>query len=165
MKASFQVLSTETRSDNPALHGYKVRFNSTSYIIYYNETVLKEVYFVGRFKNYLFSCRPDFKTISHYYYKTPDETNNKPYIKRYENGICNRIYTIETPQITTCTVDDALVTYITTPKLSNKDLERLDQEKIREDLVAFLDQFIELKLYKLFNPVEPVNSNLELNSL
>lgn len=146
----------ETRSDNPDLHGYKVHLDGQQYILYYNKDQLREVYFLGRFKNYFMSCRTDFKTISHYYIeniKKPGHTTDGTtgYIRRYEQGTHDRTYVIKGSAVTMCTINNTLRVYTAT-----NNVPKVDRNKVYTDLLAFLAKFYALGLDKLFAPQEPI---------
>lgn len=93
------------------------------------------------------SCRTDFKTISHYY-------TSKPYIKRYEQGICNRIYTFKSSRVIICEVDGKERMYIT---FVGKPVSSSLFEKFYTDLTDFLGEFNRRGLDKAFSPQEPAN--------
>lgn len=138
----------ELRSDNPNFCGYRVSLDTKIYILYYDKDQLREVYFIDWFKNYFMSCRTDFKTISHYYieYFEP-HCKALGCIKRYEQGVHNQIYLMESCSVTSCTVNGIPRVYTVineTPKV--------DQNKLKVDLLAFLKQFYNLGLDKQFSP-------------
>ena len=134
----------ETRNDNPELRLYRVFLDHYKYILCYEKDQLKEVYFMNRFKNYFMSCRTDFKTISHYYVSIP-------YIKRYEQGVCNRIYTMKSATTTTCQVDNIERVYT----LFNRTVDVNLINKFYTDLTTFLIQFYALELDQQFFPKQP----------
>lgn len=145
---SFVVLPEfETRSDNADLIGYKVSLAGKAYMLYYDKDQLKEVYFSFS-PTYFMSCRTDLRTISHYY-----TTADGRIVKRYEDGLINRIYyDNRAAGISTCTVDGIERIYTTTYGKVN-----VNQAKLYDDLVNFLVEFNSLGLYKFFSPQEPVN--------
>lgn len=150
---SFVVLPEfETRSDSADLIGYKVSLAGKAYMLYYDKDQLKEVYFSFS-PTYFMSCRTDMKTVSHYYYTGAVSDTGSDILKRYENGIMNRIYLDNRATgISTCIVDGIERIYTTTYGKVN-----VNQAKLYDDLVNFLVKFNSLGLYKLFSPKEPVN--------
>lgn len=142
-------LRSETRSDNPDLRGYTIYLDDKKYIMYYEKDLLREVYFISNFKDYFMSCRTDFKTISHYYIVHKSGENS--IIKRYENGVHNRTYTIESSNITTCFVDGIKRVY----SAGWYEGDEFLRNKLHTDLVSFLTQFTALGLDKLASPQEP----------
>lgn len=91
------------------------------------------------------SCRTDFKTISHYYI-------SRPYIRRYEQGICNRIYTSKSSDTCVCRVDGAERVYIS----FNRPIQQELRERFYADLTLFMTEFNKLGLDSCFAPVEPL---------
>lgn len=91
------------------------------------------------------SCRTDFKTISHYYI-------SRPYIRRYEQGICNRIYTSKSSDICVCLVDGAERVYTS----FNRPIQQELRERFYADLTLFMAEFNKLGLDSYFAPVEPL---------
>ena len=138
----------ETRSDNSDLKGYIVRLDDKKYILYYDKDLLREVYFIGHFRNYFMSCRVDMKTISHYYMYKDNPTNK--FIKRYENGKCNRIYKIQSSNVITSVVQKQERVYVV-----NSQKPAIDQTTLYNDLIKFLDEFYAAHLNNLFLPNEP----------
>lgn len=142
----------ELRSDNPNLLGLTVRLDDQVYSLCYEKDQLREVYFMSVFKNYFMSCRSDFKTISHYYtlpVQNPIRTNH--IIKRYENGICNRVYLCKGRETVSTTDGSKRVytLYYETPSI--------EVNKVYADLVIFLTRFKQLGLDQLFSPEEPLD--------
>lgn len=90
---------------------------------------------MARFKNYFMSCRPDMKTISHYYIINKGN-GEKSLIKRYENGIHNRTYTIESRGVTTCIVNGIKIVYTV-----HSGVVITNHTKFYNDLLNFLDKF------------------------
>lgn len=139
----------ETRNDNVNLIGYKVSLAGKAYMLYYDKKQLREVYFYIS-PEYFMSCRSDMKTISHYY--TTSTAAGSDIVKRYENGILNRVYEDNRATgISTCIVDGIERVYTTTYGEVN-----VNQAKLYDDLVDFLVKFSSLGLYKHFSPKEPV---------
>ena len=138
------------RSDSPNTIEYCVFLGffpqAHRYILSYEGDSLKEVYFTERFTNYFMSCRTDFKTISHYY-------TSKPYIKRYENGVCNRIYTFKSKGTVVCSVNGVMRKYTTHNR--QKPLTDDFVKKLYLDLTNFLATFNNLGLNRFFLPTEP----------
>lgn len=134
----------ETRSDNPNIRYYYLKYNNNYYTICYDGEKLREVYFCFYDKSYSMSCRTDMKTISHYYI-------NKELgkIRRYEYGSCNRTYTQVSFEQIFYEENGKRVDYIATRQ------EPKNQDKIKKDLLDFLVNFNQLKLYELFQPNEP----------
>ena len=137
--------SIERRSDNSNLAGYKVSLNNKHYIVYYDGNELREVYFMFYSREYFMSCRPDMKTIHHYYVV-------KNTIKRYENGVLNQVYLIKDKGEIVCMKDNQLVTY---KQYYGIEHSPETQEKIYNDLVNFIDKFNSLELNHLFSPERP----------
>ena len=135
----------ETRSDNHNLKGYRISLDDKIYVVYYDNTALREVYFINYFSNYFMSCRSDMTTISHYYIKGK-------LIKRYENNIHNQTYVMVNDDITTCMVADKKKVY----KVSRKNYPDISSDKLYSDLTRFLQEFNSLGLSKNFMPQEPV---------
>lgn len=138
----------ETRSDNSDLKGYKVYLDNKIYVLYYDKNTLREVYFMSEYPRYFMSCRTDMKTISHYFYDATGKI-----IKRYENGQPNRTYTIINSRLTTCNYAGVERRY----ESQHINLDQAFQDKLYNDLVNFLDQFISLGLTELFSPKELIN--------
>jgi hypothetical protein len=83
------------------------------------------------------------QTISHYYVHGNT-------VKRYENGIQDRTYTIVSNNTVTCVVDGVKRVY----KVHFRNVT-IDQNKLYTDLVSFLDNFNKLNMGALFSPQEP----------
>ncbi len=143
--------SIETRSDNQDLIGYRVYLDFKKYVLYYDKDQLREVYFMSRYPKYFMSCRTDMKTVSHYYILETKDNGVESIIKRYENGIHDRTYIEESPNITTCVVDGIKRIYT-----FRHEPVTVDSNKLYIDLVTFLEQFDALGMSKLFSPKEPV---------
>ena len=135
----------ETRSDNHNLKGYRLSLDDKIYVVYYDNTILREVYFINYFSNYFMSCRSDMTTISHYYIKGK-------LIKRYENSIHNQTYVMVNDDITTCMVGGKKRVY----KVSRKNYPDISSDKLYSDLTRFLEDFNSLGLAKNFMPQEPI---------
>ena len=132
----------ERRSDNADLTGYCVYLKDKKFIMYYDKDTLREVYFMYFFPKYCMSCRTDMKTISHYY-------SEADIIKRYENGIHNKTYYYIDRNTASCIKNNKEVLYIADYN-NNHSME----PKLRHDLINFLSQFYDLKLYEHFTPKE-----------
>lgn len=135
---SFSVCDLiEFRSDNPGLVGFKVKLNEQVYIMYYQGSCLKEVYFMSLYDNYFFSCRTDFKTLSHYFIKGS-------VISRYENGIYNRNYFCLPDNRVVCYKEDKVtkkinkIVYTTYNRVHISNYQRLEN-----NLTDFLKEFYE----------------------
>jgi hypothetical protein len=111
--------------------------------MYYYKNTLREVYFMRFFPKYFMSCRTDMKTISHYYYSGTD------IIRRYENGIHNQTYYSIDRNTVSCIKNNKKVLYIT-----DYDSNHNMGSKLCHDLISFLSQFYNLKLYEHFTPKE-----------
>ena len=135
----------ETRTDKPDLKSYRVRLDDKWYTLCYDCDQLREVYFnlTPTCQTYLMSCRADLRTVSHYYV-------HGNIIKRYENGLQDRIYTIVNNNTITCVVDVVERVY----KAHFKPVI-VDQNKLYTDLILFLDAFNKLNMSTLFSPKEP----------
>lgn len=141
----------ETRSDNLNLRGYKGILDGKRYILYYDKTKLREVYFVGLFPNYFMSCRSDFTAISHYYEHLSKKFSNS-YINRYDNQKLTKVYyyAFEHVLYSPATETDPVRYYRyqhTKPELN--------PEAVEADLRRFLVEFYNLGLDKHFCPEEP----------
>lgn len=136
----------EVQTDRPEFKTYRVRLDNNWYNLCYEGNNLREVYFNLSPTNqtYVFSCRTDMKTVSHYYVHGNS-------VKRYENGECNRSYTIVNKEVIVCKTDNLTriyrIRYVRVP---------VDETKLYNDLVAFLDEFSRLGLNKLYSPQEPL---------
>lgn len=141
----FEVLDAiEHRSDDEKYAGYGGKLNNQSFLIYYYGDQVKEVYLGD--DRYFMSCRPDMKTISHYY-------NDGKIIKRYENGVLNRIY-YQKDNDTWYVENNKKVVYHLDMNVKVSDHMK---NKIYKDFTQFLEKFNQLKLYELFQPQEPQN--------
>lgn len=118
----------EYRSDDPTWIMWRVNHKGKDYLMAYSHGNLKEVYFVGeRIPNYFMSCRADdLSKISHYYVDRRFSV-----IRRYENGVRNRLYCDNGCGVTECETHKYVQRYITT--------EQPDVERLHNDLVKFLD--------------------------
>ena len=138
----------EVRSDNPSLKGYRVHLNNKTYVLYYENDLLREVYFMSLFDDYFMSCRTDMKTISHYYRKSHGV------IRRYENGEYNRSYYTTAGFAFYYKHSQQGRIKVTYRTLDNIKINNADQLLI--DLSGFLQEFNERKMYRLFSPKEPI---------
>ena len=79
----------EVKSSDPEWSLWRVNhIDGKDYLLGYVGNDLVEVYFVGEgYDDYFMSCRTDMKTISHY-----AVDNRYKVVRRYENGVRNRIY-------------------------------------------------------------------------
>lgn len=137
----------EHRNDDPKLSIYWCHLDGKTYAISYYDNKVKEVYFMDYLYAYFMSCRVDMETISHYYMiNTPNE---KTTICRYENGVMNRVYTADDNYTTWYCENNKKIIYKRVP------YEVPNKQQIYNDLVAFLDKFNKLGLYKHFHRERP----------
>lgn len=137
--------AVERRSDSHDYIGYSVTYQDKMYIIYYYKKEIKEVYFFDKEHSgkYFMSCRPDMRTISHYYYL------NQYTIARYENGYLNRLY-YQQGQAMYYEDHGKKIWY------SHKfPTEPIDTVKVLTDLIHFLEDFHSQGLDKEFGKPKP----------
>lgn len=129
----------EYRSDKPQWKLWRVKHvNGKDYLLAYDKDKLIEVYFVGEHMgNYFMSCRTDYSKISHY---VVDDRYSV--VRRYEKGICNRVYRDDKKGIMTC---------LTHSYRQVKLDEKPNFAKLYKDLDAFLNDF-ESKGIKIVRP-------------
>ena len=136
----------EFQTDRPEFKTYRVRLDKKWYNLCYEKDTLREVYFNLSATNqtYVLSCRTDMKTISHYYV-------SGNLVKRYENGQCNRVYTIVNKEVIMCRVGNSNRVYRI--RYASTDV---DETKLYTDLTLFLEEFTRLNLFDLASPQEPI---------